>query len=282
MKIYGLLGLTVAALLSACGGDDGGSGGGGGSTTGQGGGGTGGGAMSCDPAAAPEVTDVTGRWAMLVVGAQLVQAPGFVEPIGNRIISVLLVTQTQAGDAVSMSAEYCDHDTESDEVLAGAAIPDAYRDSLQPVTRTGTFAEGTGGRRYHLDTLVEVAGASITDATSPLPTDPTDPLVTDQDMDGNPGITIELTGLSGSVYAVERRITEMNGVAVSADRIEGLVTFSSEQSVLGADPASIADTVAMTQRSTDPDTCHSYFTMVRVADTDDCVAINAQGRALFE
>lgn len=279
MKIYGWLGFTAAALLAACGGDDGGSGGGGGSTTGQGGGG---GAMSCEPVAAPEVADVSGRWAMLVVGAQLVQAPGFVEPIGNRIISVMLVTQTQAGDGVSMSAEYCDHDTESDEVLAGAAIPDAYRDSLQPVTRTGTFAEGAGGRRYHLDTLVEVAGAGVTDATSPLPTDPQDPLVTDQDMDGNPGITIELTGLSGSVYAVERRITELDGVAVSADRIEGKVTFSSEQSVLGSDPASIADTVAATQRFADPDVCHSYFTMVRVADTDDCAAINAQGRALFE
>ena len=282
MKLADALGSLLLGLLAGCGSDADGSGGSGGST-GQGGGGGGGGATGCAVEAAPEVADVSGRFGLLLVGSQLVQAQGFANPFTNRIISVLLADMTQTGDAVTLSAAYCDHYSEDPDGLVKALIPVAYRDSLAPVTRAGTFAEGPSGRRLLIDSLTEIAGADLADPAEALPTDPTDARLVDQDMDSKPGMTIQLTGfVDGEVYVVERKITALDGVAVSADRIEGLMSFSSEQSLLGSDPADLQQQVAASQRLPDPETCNSYFRMVRVADTMDCATLRAQGAALFE
>jgi hypothetical protein len=230
------------------------------------------------------VTDVSGTWALRVIGSSLIQAPGFGEPFHTRIVSVLLVDQTQNGEAVSVSAAYCNHYTEEDDVApVHAVIPDAYRDSLAVLMRDGTFAPGDGGLRYRLPRVFEVSGATLADpATEALPTAPDDPRLVDQDMDGNPGVTIVLTGLvDGQVYAAERRSTDLDGVAVSADRLVGLVAFTSEQSVVDADPPSLKDTVGTSEQLPDPEACNSTFEMVRVPDTADCAWVRDQEAMLF-
>jgi hypothetical protein len=284
MMRYGAVGLVLGLLVLGCGSDPAGGGGGAGAT-GQGGGGGAGGADGCNAEAAPEVTDVSGTWALRIVGSQLVQAPGFGEPFHTRVVSVLLVDQTQTGEDVSMSAAYCDHDSEEDEIApVHAVIPDAFRDTLTPVMRSGTFAPGEGGLRYRLPRLVEVSGVTLADpATEALPTAPDDPRLVDQDMDGNPGVTIVLTELvDGAIYVVERRSTELDGVATSAERLEGLVAFTSEQSVVDSDPPSLKDTVGASEQLPDPEPCNSVFEMVRVPDTADCVWVRDQGATLFE
>jgi hypothetical protein len=277
MRIF--YGLLVGLLGLGCGSDPAGGGG----AAGSGGTGGAGGEDGCEVTADPSVTDISGRWAYLEVGSQLVQAPGFADPFHNRIISVLLLDQTQSGEDVTVSGEYCDHYTEDPDSVVHAVIPDAYKDSLKPISRTGTFAESGGSLRYMLPVFYEVAGATLTDvATEDLPVDPTDPRVLDEDGDAKPGVTIRLTGLvDGEVYVVERKSTAADGVAVATDRIEGLLDFTSEQSVLASDPASLKDSADATQTSTDPALCSSYFRMARVPDTADCAYVNAEKDTLF-
>ncbi|MCC6551600.1 MAG: hypothetical protein IT372_01090 [Polyangiaceae bacterium] len=271
-----VLGLSLCVAAAGCGSDDAGTGGAGGG--GQGGAG-GQGADGCDGTADPSVTDVTGRWAYLEVGSQLIQAPAVGDPFHNGIVSLLILEQTQTGSDVAVTGEYCDHYTHDPDAVVHAVIPAAYLSALKPVTRTGTFSGGA----YHLAPLAEVVGAALAAPdTEDLPVAPDDPRVIDEDSDGKPGVTIALTGLiDGEVYAVERKKTELDGVAASPDRIEGLLTFSSEQSVLASDPASIKSTTDATQSYPDPEPCNSYFRMVRIPDTADCATVKQDFATLF-
>jgi hypothetical protein len=279
-----LLAGSLALLLLGCdsdsagGGASGNQGGGGGGSTGEGGGPGG-----CAPVADATVTDVSGRWALRTIGAQRSQPQGLDE-FQTRIISVMLVEQQQGGEGITASASYCDHTTEDDGAIVSAIIPDTYREMLKPMMRTGTFAQGEGGLRYRLDRLYEVVGATLQDtAEEALPTEPDDPRVIDEDDDGRPGVTILLSGLvDGEVHVVERKRTELDGVAVSKDRIEGTLDFASEQSVVGADPASLEASIATTRTYPDPETCSSTFVLVRVPDDADCAFIKGQADTLFD
>ena len=271
-----VLGFTICLLAAACSSDP--EGGGAGGTGGSGGQGAGG-EDGCETVADPSVKDVTGRWAYLEVGSQLTKAPAFAEPFHTVIVSVLILDQTQTGEDVAITGEYCDHYTQDPDAAVHAVIPDAYRDALKPISRAGTF--GADGR-YHLAPLLEVVGAELADPTEDLPVEPDDPRVIDEDMDGQPGVTIRLTGLvDGEVYVIERKSTELEGVAVSPERLEGLLTFSSEQSVVASDPASIKNSTDATQTLPDQDACNSHFRMVRIAADADCASVIAQIETLF-
>lgn len=283
MRTIVLAGLLASSLLG-CGSDDPAGGGGAGATGGDQGGGGGGAAPDCAPVASPEVTDVSGRWAYRAVGSQITRPQGL-SPITTRIISVMLFEQQQSGDAITASGTYCDHYTEDPGALVHAVIPESYLDALEDVTREGTFAAGSdGGRRYQLARLYEVVGAELADVVEDeLPTDPEDERIIDQDGDGHPGVTVRLNGIiDGEVYVAERKWTELDGVAVSADRIEGKLRFVSEQSKLAADPSSLEGMLAGATSSTDPEECNSTFQMVRVPDEADCDWIVEQADTLFE
>ncbi|XXX80831.1 hypothetical protein WMF30_18925 [Sorangium sp. So ce134] len=274
----------LALPLLGCGSDSDDSAGATTSAGSGGSGGAGGQSPGCAPTAATDIADVSGKWAYRAIGSQLTQAQGL-DPFHTRIVSVLLVTQQQDGDAISFNGAYCDHYTEDPDAIVHAVIPDTFREALAPVTRAGTFAaSGGGGRRYQLGRLHEVVGATLEDpAQDELPTDPADARVVDQDEDGHPGMTIQLQGLiDGSVYVAERKWTELDGVAVAADRIEGRLGFASEQSVLDTDPPSLKASTAASRTYPDPEECNSTFVMVRIPDDADCAWIEAAAETLFE
>jgi len=120
---------------------------------------------------------------------------------------------------------------------------------------------------------------------------PDDPRVYDQDNDGNPGVTVILTGtaLSGSLYAVQFQTTAISAVAVAPDRMEGALTFTSAQTVLGSDPTNLASLYKLGGESkADPVICNSSFVMVKVADAPvadggaiACEWVRANETALF-
>ena len=117
-------------------------------------------------------------------------------------------------------------------------------------------------------------------ATDPLPTDPTDPAVVDQDADGKPGMTLRLTGLvDGEIYVVQRGYTAASGAAESADEVRGHVDFVSEQVILESDPTSIKDLAS--QAATDTTPCASFFRMKRLDAGSDCAFVIASFATLF-
>lgn len=285
--------LTLA-LAAGCGssssnGNSGGSGGAGGSSAGGAGAG---GAGAPGDAGVPDVcvsqppatsvSDVSGHFAYRWAGSQIVQAPAFTQPFTTTTVSILLVDQTQNGTKVTVHGQYCDQFIDNGNSPVQVVIPDAFKKSLPAFTRNGTFAQASDGyRHFKLPGFVEVEGAHLTNpATDPLPTSATDPRVYDEDGDGKPGMTIKLVKpIDGSIYVVQRQTTGFDGVAVSADRIEGKFTYNSEQIILESNPASIKQ--LSPQAHADPVACHSTFVIARVPDTADCTWVLNHESTLF-
>jgi hypothetical protein len=148
-------------------------------------------------------------------------------------------------------------------------IPDAWAHTEKPVHRTGSFVPGADGFAImSLPPVTEIAGAVLVDPLSePLPTTADDPRVIDEDNDGHPGITVQLSGasISGELYSVQRQITSVEAIAVDSDRLVGTLVFSSTQNVVGSYPTSLATLYAQPGTSTVADaTCNSNFEMVRI------------------
>jgi hypothetical protein len=117
--------------------------------------------------------------------------------------------------------------------------------------------------------------------SDPLPTSADDPRVFDQDGDGNPGVTVhvEVMGLiGGDIYVVQRDRTRLSGVVTSDVAIDGLVEWTSEQSVLGASNAFLLGGTAVRP---DPDLSHSYFRARRVEGHVTCADLADVAEALF-
>ncbi len=242
--------------------------------------------------ALPSVMDLSGTWVLEMIGAQTVTAPTYSNPFHLKSIGVILVQVTQIGSDVALAGHYCDRIQHDDSANpAKVVIPDAWAHTAFPIQRSGTFADnGSGQLELLLPTAIEVAGANLADpACDALPTDPNDPNshVVDVDGDGFPGLTVNLTGnlLSGSLMSVQRQATTLHGVAVAADRIEGGMTYESDQVVVESDPPSIKNLYLVSKSSADPAVCASTFLMVKVPDDDagavDCVWVRANESTLL-
>jgi hypothetical protein len=118
-------------------------------------------------------------------------------------------------------------------------------------------------------------------ANEPLPTDPDDPRIVDDDGDGKPGITVTIQvgdELTGELYIARREIFSYVASVVAPDRLEGTVTDNSEQLVIGAsDPIFLADS----NWQQHPDPAKSPIILIRVDDTWDCERLATERDDLF-
>lgn len=223
----------------------------------------------------PSVTpapELTGRWGLRTIASRYAPATGLTPAFHTRTISVLLVDQLQTDTEIRLDARYCAQHAEDPAAPAHVVIPESYASSLAPFTRLGTYAADlTGTTMLRLPPFVEVVGAELDDpAATPLPTTAEDPSVIDQDGDDLPGVTIKLSGLvSGDLYVVQRQTSELVGIAVGPDRLEGRYDFTTEQNVLDANPSTLKLLAAQTAVA-DPEPCTSTFVMVRLPAQTTC------------
>lgn len=115
-------------------------------------------------------------------------------------------------------------------------FPDEATQAIQPVGAIVDVFEEAGAwklRRPATPTLVGIDG----DASLPLSTDRNDPLISDDDNDGKPGVTVQvqLFGLiDGEIYIARREIFASEMTLYSDDSLRGRVIDDSEQLVIGA------------------------------------------------
>jgi hypothetical protein len=119
-------------------------------------------------------------------------------------------------------------------------------------------------------------------ATEPLPVDPADPRIVDDDGDGKPGITVTVRvsdDLAGEVYLARREIFAYEASLVEPDLLSGTVTDRSEQLVIGAsDPAFATTGGDFVQH---PDLTKSPILLRRVGPDWDCDRLAAERDRLF-
>ncbi|HEX7500236.1 MAG TPA: hypothetical protein VF524_08005 [Polyangia bacterium] len=215
------------------------------------------------------LTDLSGTWVARLVGAEVVNAPS-VGVMHNQTLFYILMTISQQGTALVADGRYCDRIQVNQAcALAPVVLPLAWAHTESPVHRTGRFVVGADGIPVlKLDTIVEVFGASLASPGDALPTSPTDPRLVDVDNDGNPGLTIALTGqsLAGNIFSVQRQTTSVIAIPIAADRLEGALTFITEQNVLASVPSNLATLYSKGSSGADPTPCASSFEMVKIAD----------------
>lgn len=158
---------------------------------------------------------------------------------------------------------------------------DAATQAIQPV---GALCDVSveGGEWRMLRPATPTLNGIKGDPNQPLSTDRNDPLISDDDHDGHPGVTVKvkLYGLiEGEIYIARREIF-VNDLTLFSDRsLRGYVTDDSEQLVIGASLAILATPNNPPQRR-DPGL--NPILLIPVSeDFDSCENLMANRDALF-
>jgi hypothetical protein len=115
----------------------------------------------------------------------------------------------------------------------------------------------------------------------PLPTDPNDPRIFDQDKDDKPGMTIHVNVLGfieGEIYIIQRDWNSLRSTVFTPTIIDGLIEWGSEQVVLGASNPLLA---SQSENIPDPKPENSYFRTTRISANTDCAQILKERDKLF-
>lgn len=114
-------------------------------------------------------------------------------------------------------------------------------------------------------------------ATDPLPTEPDAGTVWDQDMDGHPGVTVDVVDPPGEIYLVKRAIFDFEQGSVSQDWLTGPLGFSIDENAVGASSSLLDTTVPITPRAE----CTSVYQLRCVDSSFTCASLVQGYQTLF-
>jgi len=146
-----------------------------------------------------------------------------------------------------------------------------------------TLTSGDNGRaRISRPTTPTGIGVRLEDpANDPLPTDPDDPRIADDDNDGNPGVTVHITvseGLEGDLFIARREIFAYEVDEQADGSLTGEVTDGSEQLIIGATNDAFLTQAEWVQH---PDLAKSPIILIPVDDDWDCGRLMSERDELF-
>ncbi len=252
----------VLLALTGCGDDGGGSGGQAATTT-------------TVPALPAGAEDLVGRYAHFDVVAYEDDA------MKTLIISTGFADLELRDGQVWNVQSFCHADAVSDQGI-DVSISDAATQAIIPVDTPVEVTEADGALRVVRPATPTGIGIELEDpANDVLPSDPDDPRIVDADGDGNPGITSSVRvsdDLQGEIYLARREIFAYDVTQVSPDRLEGTITDSSEQLILGASD-DVFLVPAQWEQIDDPE--RNPVIWERVDDTWDCERLAAERDDLF-
>lgn len=218
--------------------------------------------------ATPALAAPAGWWAQRRVVLETVDLP-VLGADDRRVISLHLWRIDGQSPRLQITESTCAVRFEG-ESLVTTQVPPAVVRSVPPTTRRALLR----GDRLVVPPRVEIRGARGLDRDAPLPTRPDDPQVADTDGDGRPGVTVRVEGIvAGHIQLVQRVTTSLEG-RVAADRIEGRLRLTDEQSVLQASRDTLRTPPARQQRG-------ATFDTRRLDSARDCAWIEAHEAELF-
>ncbi|MEX1294951.1 MAG: hypothetical protein AB1Z67_02150 [Candidatus Limnocylindrales bacterium] len=220
--------------------------------------------------------ELVGRWAHYDVVAYEDEA------FGTLIVSYGFNDLGIEGGRLIDRASFCWSEQVSDQPFE-SSLSDAATQAIRPPATPLTVEEVDGVLRISRPPTPTPIGIRLDDpATEPLPSDPEDPRVVDDDGDGEPGVTVSIdigAGIVGEIYIARREIFEYEATQVEPDLLTGTVTDTSEQLVIGANnPLFLASEADWVQH---PDPEKSFIVLRRVADDWDCDRLRSERDELF-
>ena len=228
------------------------------------------------PADAATPTDIAGRWAHYDVVAYSDAA------MKTLIISYGFTDFELRGNELFAQEVFCTARQASDQPIE-TEISDAATRAIKPPLAPASHSGGPGAWSVTRPATPTPVGIRLDDpANDVLPTDPADPRISDDDGDGNPGVTVTVRAEGGdpigSLYIARREIFAYEVTQTSPDEFVGTVTDSSEQLVVGSTNPALAVTTSWTQH---PDLSKSPIVLKRADRSWDCDRLIAEIPALF-
>jgi hypothetical protein len=231
---------------------------------------------------APESSDppsaaYQGTYGVLLAVAVVLNGVPILTQINSTSVQHVLAKVTWSGNDLTWDLKWCEeliqnfNDNDSRVVnLFQVVYPDRNVDSILLYHLHAPSVPALApGATFTTDTLLDLRGAKLANPeTDPLPTYKNLANQWDQDRDANPGLTANVSGvLTGNIYQAQRVHNQLNVKVVDKDHMMGLVTSSSEATILGAtDPQLVNDAVT----SAHPQSDRTYFRAVRLADDASC------------
>jgi hypothetical protein len=101
---------------------------------------------------------------------------------------------------------------------------------------------------------------------------PFNKIIYDVDRDGHPGITLKAKGfIEGELYAIQRRVTQFKGKALSPDRQVGQVSVVRESVILESTTSLVGEGPRTPAQH--PDQKRSWFEAIRIDDQSSCKTV---------
>jgi hypothetical protein len=179
------------------------------------------------------------------------------------------------------AAQFCFSEQRTDQPIE-TSLSDAATQAIKPPSTPVEVDVVDGVLRVRRPATPTPVGIRLDDpANEPLPTDPDDPRIVDDDGDGLPGITVSIRvsdELSGELYIARREIFAYEAFLTEPDVLSGTVTDRSEQLVIGASDPLFASESAWVQH---PDLAKSPIILHRVGTDWDCERLAAERGRLF-
>lgn len=222
---------------------------------------------------------IAGVWAQKQILASTVNYP-MIGPVDTFHINYIRVEITQDGTRLTATEQTCQIIVEADTDLQTTIIPEAFVNSMDIEPKPARLEPTAQGWRFVQPQYWQVNGVHLTDIPGEtLPDDAADPRVFDQDEDGQPGLTVRMTGmLSGELYVISREWTTLTSTDVTASGFEGLIEWEGAQITLGAS-SDILNTTPESVTHVDPTLSNFKYVPVDAATT--CAEISAQKESLF-
>jgi hypothetical protein len=220
---------------------------------------------------------------MIVAAATTKNIPIFNE-INTASVEHWLVRVTRNGAGVQLDERMCDlslvnfnADDTTRVDLFTISIPSRFVFSVRALeNQIAMVPPLTAGATFDFPPQVDLRGAKLDHpATDPMPSYKDLATAWDQDHDGHPGMTKNVTGaLSGDLYQADRFVGALHATVFDADHLGGLADGPSDQGTLGASTASLVNdsyTVAY------PEADRTYFRAMRLPTTATCADLTKLG-----
>jgi hypothetical protein len=168
--------------------------------------------------------------------------------------------------------------------LQGAmlVVPDAVTTTTHIDAATLSVSSDGGATEWRLTELHGPVGWKWSSPSDATPTSAGDSRVFDQDMDGNPGVTMHLwwAGTDYPLYYVQAQRDTLYGSSAASGELTGVTVDSGDQNLIGGSTSALGG--ASVSWAADPNTADNSVRMVPVPAPLTCAQLTAQASTLFQ
>ena len=239
----------------------------------------------------PESDDLLGEhdlsdgiYAMRQVSSSQMQSPipGQDDWVSVQTFSHKRLDLQRNGTEIRFTEEICSvHITEA--FGTETILPPDLITSVSGRTRSGYISDEQVGAQVIFYDILDLNGVILDDPINdPMPSSASSDAIWDQDADGNPGVTVWVDlGLLDmeEIYVAQRIITDLDGLIINPERMEGYLQSEQQQLTLGASRDFLAEEQNTRE---DREESHSWFVIQRIDEQEDCDYIVNNQKALFD